>query len=405
LGQFRDVKILITLRGLRGMSYGLFNTALGLYLNDIGYGLLQVGLLVTIASLSSAALILVSGILADRLESRKFFLTLACTLMVGLGIIYAATTSFPMLVFGSALGGAGSAGGGAPGGGPFGPAQQALLAAKVEDKRRHTTFSINALAGTLLFSLGAASAGLPEALSSSIAGKASLYRISFGGFAVVGLLMTFLCLLVQEEPHPRIEARSKQSTKLIAKFLAAATLNGFGLGFIPLPLLTLWFRVAFHASDALISAMVGASNLFSAFSYAFAPAMARRLGTVRMVVSTRFVGVALLATLPLLPSFSVASIVYVIRGIFTSVGLPIRQSYMMGVVGNEDRATAVGVSSGLGWGFPYAVTPVVSGYMMEEVSLSLPIYISVLLQMANSAVYYGFFHHLRPPEELANGQS
>jgi MFS family permease len=301
------------------------------------------------------------------------------------------------------LGGAGSAGGGAHGGGPFGPAQQALLAAKVEDKRRHTTFSINALAGTLLFSLGAASAGLPEALSSSLAGKVSLYRISFGGFAIVGLLMTFLCLLVQEEPHPRIEAQSKHSTKLMAKFLAAAALNGFGLGFIPLLLLTLWFRVAFPASDALISAMVGASNLFSALSYAFAPTMATQFGTVRMVVSTRFVEVALLATL--LPSFSVASIVHVIRGIFASFGLPIRQSYMMGVVGSEDRATAVGVSSGLGWGFPYAVTPVVSGYMMEEVSLSVPIYISVLLSMANSAVYYGFFHHLRPPEELANGQS
>jgi MFS family permease len=181
--------------------------------------------------------------------------------------------------------------------------------------------------------------------------------------------------------------------------------NGFAFGLIPLPLITLWFSIAFGASAFYISLVISASTLVSAFSYLLAPALAKRLGAVNMIVSTRIVSVTLLLLTAIAPLFIVASIFYIARTIFLSVGMPIRQSYMMGVIGAEERATAVGVSSGVGWGLPYAASPVISGFVMQEVSSSLPLYLAAVLQAANSALYYWFFHGLKPPEENLESNS
>lgn len=77
----------------------------------------------------------------------------------------------------------------------------------------------------------------------------------------------------------------------------------------------------------------------------------------------------------------------------------IRQSYMMGVVSKDSRATAVGMSSGLGWGVPYVFTPMISSYIMSAVSSDLPIYLSAIFMGLNSVVYYVFFNKIKPPEE------
>src|ERR1051325_11268202 len=55
--------------------------------------------------------------------------------------------------------GAGGTGGGGQGGGPFNPVEQALLAEKCTPESRDRIFSLNAFAGSILGSLGAAFRG------------------------------------------------------------------------------------------------------------------------------------------------------------------------------------------------------------------------------------------------------
>lgn len=401
----RDVRLLLSLRGLRGFGYGFVNTAMGLYLHSIGYSLLQIGLIVTLAGILSSVLIIAAGTLSDRLGEKRRFLALASGLSIVLGVTFALTTSYVFLAAAAAIGGAGSAGGGVPGGGPFGPVQQAMLADRVSATRRNSIFSINALIGTLLFSGGAAAAGLPDVLAGLGFDRSLAFKLMFLAFAVICAVMVVLSLAVTERREDRAKTAVHRikagDRRLIAKFTVTATINGFALGLIPLPLLTVWFRTQYNVSDILISSVISISLLVSAFPYLLAPWLARRLGAVRMIVITRAIGVTLLGVLPLMPLFLFASVVYAVRGVVSSIGMPIRQSYMMGVVGEERRATAVGVSSGVGWGIPYALSPVLSGYTMQDISLDLPIYLSALLQLANTAVYYTFFRSIHPPEEVS----
>ncbi|MEM0287765.1 MAG: MFS transporter [Nitrososphaerota archaeon] len=398
--QRRDIAMLIALRGLRSFGYGFVNTALGFYLIALGYKTFQVGILITASGFFSAFLIIISGVLADRIGSRKIFLILSSFLTALLGIIFASTTNFFLLLAGALLGGAGSAGGGGPGGGPFGPAQQALLADKVSDRDRNSIFSFNALAGTVLFSFGALLAGLPSLLSSYRSMELEIYKLLFILIATLGLASIIISAMIKEMRVK--QEHSRGNSKLIGKFTMTSILNGFGMGLIPLSLLTLWFSIAYKVGEFPISIMVWASNI-AAISYLAASKLASILGTVKMIVITRVLGVAMLASLPAIPFFPpIASAVYVFRGALVSIGMPIRQSYMMGVVDREHRSTAVGVSSGLGWGVPYAVSPVISGYVMQEVSDNLPIYASASFLVANSILYWIFFHDIRPPEEMGH---
>lgn len=389
---------LISLRGIRSFSYGFVNTSLGFYLTSIGYKQTIIGLLITAAALFSALMVILSGVLSDRLGTKRPFLAFSCLLMAVLGFTYSISDSFPFLLLGSLLGGAGSAGGGGPGGGPFSPIQYALLAEKVGDRSRHRIFGINAMTGTILFSFGALSAALPSYLFQYGIPKILTYRNMFLLVGVLGVISAVLTLLVGEE-KARMVVKNDRSFKLIKMFTATAIFNGFGMGLIPLSLITLWFKQYFLADEASISIMVWASYIANAFSYLSAASVASRLGTVRMVVLTTVFGVGVFASLPLMPSFSIAAVLYVATGILLSMGMPIRQSYMMGVVDKESRATAGGISGGVGSGLPYAVSPAISGYIMQEISMNLPIYASASLQFIGSIFYWRFFRRIVPPEE------
>ena len=84
------------------------------------------------------------------------------------------------------------------------------------------------------------------------------------------------------------------------------------------------------------------------------------------------------------------------------VGLPLRQSYVLGVVRSEERGT-VGVLSNLPSQVTSAACPTLAGYLFDHVALSLPFEIGALLQGINTLVFYLFFRNIQPPEERGNG--
>ena len=141
-------------------------------------------------------------------------------------------------------------------------------------------------------------------------------------------------------------------------------------------------------------------NLATAPGYLFSPRLARWLGSVRTVVITRAFSVAFLAAMAIAPTYPIAAVLYLVRLVAGTLALPVRQSYVMGVVEPEERATAAALSNlpsqliGVG-------SPALAGYLMSAVSIDLPLELAALLQGINALLYYLFFRHISPPEELA----
>jgi cyanate permease len=94
----RNVRLLLTARGVRAFGDGFVSILVPAYLTGIGFGAFKVGALTTTMLLGPAMMTLVIGLIAHRLKTVRL-LAAATTLMVVSGIGYAFETEFwPLLI-------------------------------------------------------------------------------------------------------------------------------------------------------------------------------------------------------------------------------------------------------------------------------------------------------------------
>jgi len=118
---------------------------------------------------------------------------------------------------------------------------------------------------------------------------------------------------------------------------------------------------------------------------------------VRTVTYTRAAGLLVLLSMAICPTFLLAGIAYTLRMVFNSLGMPARQSFVMGV--SDDRyRSRVSAFSSLPSQLTSMVSPVVAGALMDTI-LDVPIFGGTLFMGMNLVAYYLLFRNVRPPEE------
>ncbi|MEM2052320.1 MAG: MFS transporter [Candidatus Caldarchaeum sp.] len=115
--------------------------------------------------------------------------------------------------------------------------------------------------------------------------------------------------------------------------------------------------------------------------------MAESFGVVRTIVYSQTLATILLVSIPLAESYAVAGVLVVLRGLFMNMVNPLVTSLILGLTDPEERATSSGVMA-ITWSVPNAATPTVGGYLMQNVSLSLPFYLC--------GIFYVFFRGKNP---------
>jgi hypothetical protein len=82
--------------------------------------------------------------------------------------------------------------------------------------------------------------------------------------------------------------------------------------------------------------------------------------------------------------------------------VPTRSSYVMAVVTPPERAAAAGVTS-VPRSLASAISPTISGYLLNLSSFGSPLLIGGILKIAYDLTLLVMFQHIRPPEEAALG--
>jgi MFS family permease len=399
-----NLRLLFTGRALRSFSLGYLNVIVPIYLVSLGYSAVRVGLVYTAGSLGSMALTAAVGLMADRFGRKPLLIALG--LFTGTaGLLFAISPSFGVLLFAAALGTIGRGGGAGSGGsfGPYFPAEQALIAEHAGDERRTAAFGVVSLIGVLAGAGGSLAATTPSLLHrifglGVVTGERALFALT----AVLGIAMAVVILPVRELPRaPRQSGAPRlgpATRRMLPRFMLTNATNGIAVGMLG-PVLVYWFHVRYGATSAELGTLYFLANIVAAPSNLLAPVFAKRLGAVSAVVSARSLAVLLLAAMALMPSFWLAGILLLLRTQVNTISGPIRQSFLMGVVDEEDRSTAAGISN-LPLQALSSAGPVLAGQIMQSVALSLPILIAASLQAVNAALYYAFFRKVHPPEEL-----
>jgi MFS family permease len=385
------VAALIAVRALRSFTQGCLGVAVPLYLLRIGVPTIAVGALFTASAVASAVLTLGVGVLADRWGRRPFVAIFAWLTALG-GIALLLTRDFSVLAPVLVLAGFGRGGLGIGGaqGGPFAPALQALLAEKTGEGRRTPLFALASGVGAYAAAAGAGASGLAEWLARPAAPFFG-YDILFTLVALAGLAMAASLRGVRDgRPRGRRGWLSPRSRRAVGRLSMAGAFNGLGWGFI-LGFTPIWFHLRFGVGTAAIGSMTAVTALLAGPAFGLAARAARRWGDVRVITAFRGTAPLLLALLPLVPAFAMAAAIYVAAMVTTVAVIPVRQSFAMGVVDEENRAVAVGLRA-TAVRLPTAVSPTVTGYFLSVDDFALPFWCTAACMGISALLYYLFFH-------------
>jgi len=399
----RDIVVLMASRGIRAFAFSYLGVVFAIYLSQLGYSTVTIGLVISTASASGAVLTALWGFLSDRFGRKKILMLLAALTVVS-NLIYVFFSHLVFILSAVIIAnvGAGGSGGGGQGGGPFNPVEQALLAEKCTPENRNRIFSTNAFVGSLMGSLGALLSGLPQYLQESWGWQSVVsYKPLFALTILFSVILIFAYSTINEQHVPRKREKTNRGRTARSGFVTKIALLGMvdnlGAGLVG-PLISYWFFRRFGVELKSLGFMFFLSYFFAALSFLAAPVLARHMGVVKTMAFSHGLASLIYLFLPLAPSFSIAAAMTVVRSFLAYMDNPLRSSFIMGIVRPEDRGSAAGITT-LSRHVPVAVSPTLSAYLMQSFSLNAPIFIGGFLQLLHDCVFYFLFRDVKPPEE------
>jgi len=404
----RDIGLLFATRVLRMFGYGFLAVVLVLYLTAIGLSGAETGLLLGLTLLGDAAVSLWLTTHADKIGRRRVLLA-GAVLMLGAGVAFTATSLLPVLLVAATLGVISPSGNEV---GPFLAVEQASLSQLVPDKQRTQLFAWYQLAGSFATAAGTLTGGaIAQAAMSGGALPADAYRVVIIGYAIVGIALGALFLLVS----PRIEVppasvrdetvRNRlglhRSKGVVLRLSMLFALDAFAGGFAIQSFIAFWFNQRYGVDPVVLGTILAGANILAGFSALAAGRLAARFGLVNTMVFTHLPSNVLLALVPFMPNLQLAVLVLFARFAISQMDVPTRQSYTMAIVAPDERSAAAGVT-GIARSLGVAAAPLIAGPLFATAALaSAPFVISGGLKIVYDLLLYRSFRRMPPPEEQA----
>ncbi|MGC8672236.1 MAG: MFS transporter [Thermoplasmata archaeon] len=387
-------KILLVTKSIRVFAYGFLSIVLPFYLIADGYSAGFVGIIITIAILSSVFYNIFVGKYADRI-GRKKTLQLFSMFMIISAIFFLINNLLSILL--AAILGVISVTGTETG--PFLSIEQSALTKFTSETKRTLVFSIYNFLGYGSSAIGSLFAGVP---SYFISGILSL-KISIVLYGLIGLLLFLLYTLLKdslelENVKGNNNKISKETRKIIINLSLLFSIDAFGGGFIIQSILALWFKMHFNMEIGSQSILFFAGGIITAVSFFLAERIARRIGLLNTMVFTHLPSNVFLILVAFSPTLYLAITFLLLRQSLSQMDVPTRQSYMMAIVKPEER-TAVGAITNIPRSISQAASPYLSAYSISLSIFYAPFLISGTLKIIYDVLIFFTFRKVKPPEE------
>ncbi len=398
------VNRLLVAKGLRAFSDGYVSLLLPIYLLELGYSAVEVGIVATVTLLGSGVLSLAIGLHAYRFHYRTLLLA-AAALMIATGVGFASVTDFwPLLVI-AAVGTLNPSSGDVS---VFLPLEHAVLSRVVTDADRTATFARYSLVGSLVAAVGSLAAGLPAVAVHEwgISNRAAIQAM-FVLYAAIGAVTALVYRglpwsLTSEGPKP--QAPLTQSKGRVYTLAALFSLDAFGGGFMVQSLLALWLYQRHGVSAGEAGTIFFFTSLLAAVSFLIAVRIAGRIGLVNTMVFTHIPANACLIVIPFLDSLPAVVALLLVRAFLSQMDVPTRSSYVMAIVLPEERPAAASITS-VPRSLASAVGPFIAGYMLAASSFGGFMIAAGAIKIAYDLMLLAAFRNIRPPEETPQARS
>jgi MFS family permease len=413
LGLTRDGRLLFAGRALRTFGFGYLSVILTLYLADRGLSAPQIGAVLTATLVEDALATTFLAAVADRLGRRRVLVF--TSLLITLAGVLLAVADAPWLLMVAAIVGTLSPGGQEAG--PFSPLEQAILPETVPRQTRTRAFAWYNVFGFLPAALGALAAGAWLGAAhwlghGELAAYSGLLWLYAGSGILLSLLYTRLSPAVEVPPGKegerdgRREGRARmglhRSRGIVLQLAGLQAVDALAGGFVVQSLLVYWFHKRYGVGPEVLGPLFFGTNLLSAVSFLVAARVADRFGLLNTMVFTHLPSNALLAIVPLLPSFPLAAVALLARHLLSQMDVPTRQAYTMALVAPDERSAAAGFTTSAR-AMAQAVAPVFSGFALARAATGLPFFLAGGLKIVYDVALYFRFRRVPLPEESNGG--
>ena len=395
---------LLLARAARSIGQGALVVDFALYLHALHWTGIAIGLLLSGVGLFGAALSLWVGLSSDRLRRKPFLLGYeSIALICSLAALFTAQPA--VLAIAAILGGFGRGAIGAAG--PFSPAEQAWLAENVAPERRGLVYSLNSALGFFGMGVGALCAISPTLLKGWL-GPSLSYRPLFGLVGLASIVNLLLISQASEKYHPLKPAVTlsgkeqevrihRQENRILGKLVMVNSFNGLAIGLTG-PLISYWFALRFQVGPAAIAPVMAATFVLTGMLSLLTGKMTERVGIIHSVVRTRLIGLILLLLVPLMPTYWLAALAYILRSAFYRSSAGAQQALTISLVRDERRGLAVSLNA-VSFQLPRSVGPSIAGHLLHMGHLALPFYAAALLQGLYLLLYDRIFRNYEPPRK------
>jgi MFS family permease len=407
--EHRDVRLILVMRGIRSLAYGLLAVLLGVALASEGFSPVAIGTLITVSLVGDFVGTYVIGLVTDTWGRRRV-LALLALLMAGTGVVFALATSYAVLLLAAFFGTLGTS---ASETAPFLPIDQAMIAQVTTPERRTVLFAHYNLVASLSVAAGALAAGIPDLLTRLGLSFASGIRLLFGVYAVLALIVACLSALLSARVEvstrasvqaqrlgPRLVPPLGRSRGIVLRLTALFGVDALAGGLVVQSLMALFFHLRFGVPLTTLSALFFGANLLSALSFLAAAPLARRFGLLNTMVFTHLPSNVILLLVPIAPTFPLAALLLLLRQALSQMDIPTRQAYTMALVTPGERTAAASVTS-LARSVGSASSPALSGALLQGSLLvfGLPFILAGILKAAYDCSLWLLFRQVRLQEE------
>ncbi|HXX88573.1 MAG TPA: MFS transporter [Candidatus Acidoferrum sp.] len=392
-----QAKYLVYSMILPSLALGMFYTDISYFLTTVqGVSYALMGVVISVMGVSTFVASIPLGIAADRYGKRKL-LIIGNVIASAIVAIFALTTNPAILLVAAIFEGVSE--------GAFAASSSALIAEKAGDERRTSVFSLFGFAQGIAFGIG--SFIIPVVVVFQILGFSTResHVVLYVILASLSLASTLIMLKITESNVKR-ETRAfniirtlanMKSKDVLIKFVVASAIIAFGAGII-VPLMTAWMKAQYGISDSLSGPILGVANIVIGVATLAAPALSRKLGLVKAIVVTQAISTGFMFATPLCPDYVSASIVYTSRAFLMNMSSPLQQSMIMGLVAEDERGVASGISAAL-WRLPNALSSFIGAWLIGAGLLAEPFFLAGLFYAVSIALFWIYFRETKMPEE------
>jgi MFS family permease len=394
----KEATYLIIQSILPSLAYGMFYTDLSYFLTTVqGLPDYLMGIIITLMGVSTFSSSIILGIAADKYGRKKLYITgniIASSIIA----LFALTTNTAILLTVALLEGIAE--------GAFSASSSALMAEKAGNQRRTSVFSLSAFMNNIAFGIGSFII-LTVAFFETLGFTAvESHQILYVTLAILSLSSTLIMLKVTESKTLKTRQTSlkellpQKSKNTIIKYVLTSAIIAFGAGMI-VPLMTRWLNKQYGVSDAISGPILGAANIIIGVATLAAPPLAKKIGLVKAIVVTQGFSTLFMFLTPLQPGYLSASFVYTIRAFLMNMASPLQQSMIMGLVAEDERGAASGVSAAF-WRLPNALSTSIGAFLIGVGSLAAPFFFAGLFYIVSIGLFWLYFKNTKLPEETKN---